>query len=418
MRYIWKITHAISTVNKKIEINTCGKNLIIMGGNGSGKTTFVRDVHQKLRQLMIEDLAGSLLKLRKNLASDERYLAGIKDRPDQESEVDQVTRRIKQYEAEIAQLSHGPGVEIQNQEEFRKYALSGRGLVEFFDASRQAEINAATGAETTVYDLKELISGSVQGIGAKFEKHLTNLKTRRSFAITETPDKKLAVEIEHWFAKLDTDLRFLFEDESTQLSFDPRKFKFFITQDGRPPFTFQTLSSGYSAIFHILSRLLMRAEYLETLPSELSGVAIIDEIDAHLHVSLQRKIFPFITKMFPNVQFIVTTHSPFVLASVEDAVIFDISTQESASDISSYSYDAILQAVFNVPTISDVLRNKVMRLCTLLDKNQLDLPELASIVASIGGGASTLDEESAFYIGKAKLELLKAKAKTQEGRDV
>lgn len=42
------------------------------------------------------------------------------------------------------------------------------------------------------------------------------------------------------------------------------------------------------------------------------GVVLIDEIDAHLHVSWQRRIGPWLTARFPRVQFLVTTHSPFI----------------------------------------------------------------------------------------------------------
>lgn len=42
------------------------------------------------------------------------------------------------------------------------------------------------------------------------------------------------------------------------------------------------------------------------------GVVIIDEVDAHLHVSWQRRIGTWLKAHFPNVQFIVTTHSPYI----------------------------------------------------------------------------------------------------------
>ncbi|MCB1157140.1 MAG: type III-B CRISPR module RAMP protein Cmr6 [Leptospiraceae bacterium] len=44
-----------------------------------------------------------------------------------------------------------------------------------------------------------------------------------------------------------------------------------------------------------------------------SGIVIIDEIDSYLHPSAQRNIIPLLSEIFPNVQFIVSTHSPFVL---------------------------------------------------------------------------------------------------------
>ena len=45
---------------------------------------------------------------------------------------------------------------------------------------------------------------------------------------------------------------------------------------------------------------------------EAPGVILIDEVDVHLHPAWQREIGPWLTRMFPNVQFIVTTHSPLI----------------------------------------------------------------------------------------------------------
>jgi hypothetical protein len=47
------------------------------------------------------------------------------------------------------------------------------------------------------------------------------------------------------------------------------------------------------------------------------GVVIIDEVDAHLHVSWQRQIGTWLKKHFPNIQFIVTTHSPYICQSAD-----------------------------------------------------------------------------------------------------
>ncbi|MFJ1752703.1 AAA family ATPase [Kitasatospora sp. NPDC088134] len=48
------------------------------------------------------------------------------------------------------------------------------------------------------------------------------------------------------------------------------------------------------------------------------GVVLIDEIDAHLHVSWQRRIGGWLRKHFPNVQFIVTSHSPYICQSADE----------------------------------------------------------------------------------------------------
>ncbi len=50
---------------------------------------------------------------------------------------------------------------------------------------------------------------------------------------------------------------------------------------------------------------------------EVSGIVLLDEIDLHLHASLQRAIVPRLREALPNVQFIVTSHSPLIISSFD-----------------------------------------------------------------------------------------------------
>ena len=56
----------------------------------------------------------------------------------------------------------------------------------------------------------------------------------------------------------------------------------------------------------------------------VEGIVLIDEIETHLHLELQRKILDLLTSIFPNIQFIMSTHSPFIINSVDNAVIYDL----------------------------------------------------------------------------------------------
>ena len=56
----------------------------------------------------------------------------------------------------------------------------------------------------------------------------------------------------------------------------------------------------------------------------VAGIVLIDEIETHLHLELQRKILDLLTSIFPNIQFILSTHSPFIINSVDNAVIYDL----------------------------------------------------------------------------------------------
>lgn len=59
----------------------------------------------------------------------------------------------------------------------------------------------------------------------------------------------------------------------------------------------------------------------EELRCQTPGIVLIDEVDMHLHPSWQRKILPTLLETFPAVQFIVTTHSPLVIANAETASV-------------------------------------------------------------------------------------------------
>ena len=47
--------------------------------------------------------------------------------------------------------------------------------------------------------------------------------------------------------------------------------------------------------------------------AEICGIVIIDEVDVHLHIIQQTQFLPKSIKLFPKIQFILTTHSPFFI---------------------------------------------------------------------------------------------------------
>lgn len=100
-------------------------------------------------------------------------------------------------------------------------------------------------------------------------------------------------------------------------------------EDGRNPFDFTQLSDGYSAAIRILADLMMRMDQNWLMNNtglvlDTEGIVLIDEIETHLHHELQKSILPFLVEMFPRLQFVVTTHSPFVVNSLDNVVIYDL----------------------------------------------------------------------------------------------
>jgi predicted ATP-binding protein involved in virulence len=78
--------------------------------------------------------------------------------------------------------------------------------------------------------------------------------------------------------------------------------------------TIFNLSSGEAAILCLFGEILRQADKIQNNISlqQITGIVLIDETDKHLHIKLQKEVLPQLFNLFPNVQFIVSSHSPFL----------------------------------------------------------------------------------------------------------
>ena len=76
------------------------------------------------------------------------------------------------------------------------------------------------------------------------------------------------------------------------------------------------LPAGYHRLYSIVLDLACRS-YILNGNKEPSGIVLIDEIDLHLHPSLEQEVVQCLREVFPNVQFIITTHSASVIANLD-----------------------------------------------------------------------------------------------------
>lgn len=286
-------------------------------------------------------------------------------------------------------------VKIESIDELNRDIRSTKITFNYFSAFRQTQITHSTNTCSLDDYINSAKTGYDTNLSQAFEQYLVNIKIERSLAITEKSDYLYAKKIDQWFKKLDNDLKFIFEDDSTSLNFDHKTKKFLINQTQKS-FNFQNLSSGYSSIFTIYTELLMRSQLLDILPDELNGIVLIDEIDAHLHISLQRKIFPFLIKSFPNIQFIVTTHSPFVITSANnDTVIFDLTDGSFIDEnLSTYSVEAITQELFHVHTESLDLKKTIDYIYENLNSENVNFQTLSNELKKLQPYKSKLNIEA------------------------
>lgn len=123
-------------------------------------------------------------------------------------------------------------------------------------------------------------------------------------------------------------------------------------------------------------------------PREIEGVVLIDEIEQHLHPGLQREVLPRLRRAFPNIQFIVTTHSPQVLSTApRDAIVAvdNFTARRLTQGAEGRDSNAILGEVFHVARRPERQLAQVEEVRRLIDDGKLDearqqLDALATLV--------------------------------------
>ncbi|MBS4148802.1 AAA family ATPase [Pseudomonadota bacterium DY0742] len=414
--HITSIKTFIPNSSKEINITLDGKNLILVGANGCGKTRLIGHLYEYLERRIIQKKNPDRVFLMQQINMHKKTQENTSKSNSQYKDIENLINRL---EDQISEIDNSP-VKCTALEDLIISYHENKSIFAFFEAMRRADIEAPSSASSfTSLQARDLgKKGSASSI--LFESYLVSSMTSLAYAGSKKVDNNPAEEIRisNWFEKLDSDLQELFEDPSLHLKFDSKTYAFHIHQKDREPYRFQQLSSGFSSILSVYADLLTKIELRSISPRDVTGIVFIDEIDAHLHVSLQKKIFRFLTKCFPNVQFIITTHSPFVVSSVDNAVIYDLTSLQQVDDLSMYSYEAILEGLFDVNPISKLLESKIKELNDLANMPIPNLEKMDELIADISPHEKTLDSESIFFLKKAEVVANKNKVKGRKPADV
>lgn len=406
MSYIQKITTEIPYSKKKLNIELQGKNLILTGKNGSGKTQLINLLHNFLEKRIVQK-KNNFQELTLELIKARQY-SEILSKSD--ANYDLYFKSKKELEAEIQDILN-PIIETSDIELLIANYNDGKVVCLKFEATRQAKIEN-TESVKSIESLKQQNSSLNKSDALYFEQYLVSYKIQQAYANSKEigNNQQEAENIQVWFNKLEDDFRALFEDDQLSIEFDYKNQRFLIHQPDKEPYGFQQLSSGFSSILAVYAELLTKIRLRDLTPDELKGIVLIDEIDAHLHPSLQRKIFSFLTHAFPNIQFIIATHSPFVVSSVDNAVIFDLSTLQAVNEnLFMYSYEAILEGLFNILPSPEMLSDKINQIGNLISKENIEINELKNSVHEIEPYEEKIDPESLMFLKKAQLLIKKNK---------
>ena len=322
------------------------QNLILTGKNGSGKTSL--------------------------LVALQKYLQAINDKRYKDLIEDFIPRLPAIKECLINQYAAGVRVLFNDSEHLEALYEQGNFITAYFPANRKTQFMKSQGVEDIKLDVSYRVSSEP---GQLLLKYLIHLKTQQAYARNEG-DIAVVDRIQQWFDRFTEALRILLDNDTIELQYDYKEYNFKIHQAGRNPFGLEELSDGYSSVIQIVSDLILRMDKNWLLGDEISqydteGIVLIDEIETHLHIGLQKKIMPFLTQFFPKIQFIVTTHSPYILNSLSNAKVYDLENGMELEDLSAYSSDELAKGYFGADEYSEQIKEKIKRYQALREKPDL-----------------------------------------------
>ena len=398
--YIESISFQIN--NEPFNLKLEGKNLIISGNNGSGKTKLIERIFSFVEESIKSHNPYTLEQAENDLKSTENNLQRTQKG---HGNYDYFINDIEKIKIRIKAFNEF-NITFNDLMSFRASAKEKSSIIRLFPAIREAKIKndgriSSLDLLLNEYDKAQKNNSKIDA-GTYFERYIVTLWNYAfvSQGVGKDDDSERVFKI---IDSINKDLKALFEDDSIRMDFDLDKLKIFLLQDNKQPFGLDQLSSGFSSILAIYTDLLIKAELDKINKHEMKGIVLIDEIDAHLHVTLQKKVFSFFASSFPNMQFIVSTHSPFVIQSVSDAIVFNLSTLDAMGDLSLYSYSSIIKGMLGEDVSSDKLNSLVRELMILVENNCFN-DRFDTIIDDLQKHNDFLDKTSraAFMLAKSK----------------
>lgn len=158
------------------------------------------------------------------------------------------------------------------------------------------------------------------------------------------------------------------------------------------------LSSGEIALMCLFGEIIRQADRLtNNIPLErIEGIVLIDEIEKHLHIRLQKETLPKLLKAFPRVQFIVSSHSPFLNMGLGDecsetAHIFDldnggIMTTPTNNDVYQDTYELFLNEKNRFATEYEIVNDRLKSLTrpVVITEGKTDIKHILKAMQKLG----------------------------------
>lgn len=289
-------------------------HLVLTGKNGSGKSTILSSLDANFSVLTNNKLKG--------IDFHKKYLKDFIETYINHSQRESWKTQLKNIDKVSLPFGH-----------FESYHQA---IYSFLKADRRTKAEVVSGVKKDNELIESLNQeNSSEFFVKQFKQYLVNKKVNQAFDILDNNKDKIA-ETELFFQLITDCLQRILEDFSLELVFIKENFDFEIQLSSGQQITFDHLSDGFSALISILMDLFMRVDIIRKEVKDFSynpcGIVLIDEPETHLHLKLQYEVMPLLTGLFPNVQFIVATHSPAVISSIKKATVFDLTSKSTETE--------------------------------------------------------------------------------------
>ena len=385
-----KVNKLLHLQDFSIDIPAENPHLIITGKNGSGKTILLKAIADFL-DIVKADSSMHFANYYQQL----EFWTNRRNSNAQEAM--QTAKQVEYYQNQINELYGRVDVEMTDIAKIIEQYQKKDFVISFYAAGRLAKMYEPKNPTKPNLQVKGKASSLLTD---QFLYFLSDLKIQEALARNEKQYND-ADNIKLWFENFEEILKNIYYDQNLKLEFNYKDYSFNINTGGKK-FKFTEMSDGFIAAIDIIADLILKMQDGDSITHNYlkQGIVLIDEIETHLHLELQRIVMPLLTKIFPNIQFIVTTHSPFVLSSMDNAVAYDLEHRIMIDDLTEYSYEALAEGYFGVPTESSYMEMRLQTFRALLEKDDLSNGDKEQLFTLISDFEKISEAASPLIIGE------------------